>query len=115
MSFFPQMTLLGMKGYALPFVKIRDADARQIMPTKNIGVISSSSREDLGRFALAAETTRLLGQVLRHVSTETSNDRLCKDGALLLDGALRALNTVVEYEGNAHRLSVMNQTALCSM
>lgn len=86
------------------------------MPTKSIGVLSSHSREEMGRFALAAETTRLLGQVLRHVSTNDAFDNnLHGEEALLLDRALQVLSTVVDYEGYSHRLSVMNQTAMCSM
>ena len=91
------------------------ADASQVMPAKKIGILSSHSVEDLGSFALAAETTRLLGQVLRHITIEASDDRLYEDEALLLDRALHALITVVECERNVRRLRVMNESAMCRM
>jgi hypothetical protein len=69
----------------------------------------------LGRFALKAEATRLLGKVIKHVQATNLGDPLHDEEGLLLDRVLRALVTVVEFEGQNHNLDVMNQTLMCSM
>jgi hypothetical protein len=85
------------------------------MPLKCFSVVQSSSPRVLGRFALKAEATRLLGQVIRHVEATNFGDPLHDEEGFLLDRALRALVTVVEFEGQNHNLDVMNQTSMCSM
>lgn len=111
--------LLGMKGYdavfSTSFSRDHNTEAADKMPAKRLAVLSEHSFEELGRFALVSETTRLLGQVQRHKASETLDDEFHKEEALLLDRALRALSEVVEFEGIHHRLDVMNQTTMCSM
>ena len=85
------------------------------MPPKCFKVLQPDNPRKLGRFALKAEATRLLGQVIRHVEATDFEDTFHKEEALLLDGALRALVNVTEFEGQSHSLDVMNQTAMCSM
>jgi len=81
----------------------------------SLGLLQSRSPQRLGRFALTAEAARLLGQVLDHVASKDFGSDLHGEQALLLDNALRALENVVEYEGNYDSLFVMNQTSMCSM
>jgi hypothetical protein len=85
------------------------------MPPKCFKVLQSDNPRTLGRFALKAEATRLLGQVIRHVEATTFGDTFHDEEGLLLNGALRALVNVTEFEGESHSLDVMNQTAMCSM
>lgn len=72
-------------------------------PTKDWG--------DMGSFALVAQATRLLGQVLRHISEPSLNE----EEAILLDKTLHALVRVVLIEGQRQNLYMMNQDAICSM
>jgi hypothetical protein len=58
---------------------------------------------------------RVLGQVHNHVTSDAFGDKLHGEEALLLDRALRALESVVVSEGNQHNLSVMNQATMCLM
>ena len=85
------------------------------MPPKCFKVLQSDNPRKLGRFALKAEATRLLGQVIRHVEATTFGDPFHDEEGFLLNGALRALVNVTEFEGESHNLDVMNQTAMCSM
>ena len=68
------------------------------MPPKCFKVLQPDNPRKLGRFALKAEATRLLGQVIRHVEATDFEDTFHKEEALLLDGALRALVNVTEFE-----------------
>jgi len=65
----------------------------------------------MGPFALVAQTTRLLSQVLRHISSTSTLD---EEDAILLDRALRALAQVVDVEGQLQNLHMMNQQTSCS-
>lgn len=85
------------------------------MPPKNLTILQPRSNQDLGPFATMAEATRLLSRVLEHVSAKEVDERLHNEEALIFDRALRALESVVEFEGDYNRLSIMNQTTLCSM
>jgi len=88
------------------------------MPSINLGNIHSQSPQNLGRLALTAEVSKLLGQVLDHIADEGSGANLAHlhdEQSLLLDNALRALELVIECEGHDDELYVMNQNALCSM
>ena len=85
------------------------------MPPKCFGGQQPNSQRALGRFALKVKATRLLGQVIRHVESSAFGDQLHNEEALLLDRALRALVSVVQFEGENHNLDVMNQTSMCSM
>ena len=85
------------------------------MPPASLGILQSRSPQRLGRFALIVEATRLLGQVLDHIASNDFGSHLHGEQALLLDNALRALESVVAYEGNYNSLSIMNQTSMCSM
>lgn len=62
-----------------------------------------------------AEAIRLLGQVVTNVSARDAVENLHNDEAVLLDRALRALEVVVEVEGDYNALSIMNQTTICSI
>ena len=86
-----------------------------MMPPKCFKVLQPDNPRTLGQFALKAEATRLLGQVIRHIESPNFGDSFHAEEALLLHGALRALVTVTEFEGETHNLDVMNQTAMCSM
>ncbi|TVY88214.1 hypothetical protein LAWI1_G003897 [Lachnellula willkommii] len=86
-----------------------------VMPPASLGILDSRSPRKLGRFALTAEATRLLGQVLDHIASDDFGTHLHGEQALLLDNALRALETVVAYEGRYNSLSIMNQISMCSM
>ncbi|KAE9368377.1 hypothetical protein N431DRAFT_414719 [Stipitochalara longipes BDJ] len=86
-----------------------------VMPPKCFNVLHPDNPRKLGQFALKAEATRLLGQVIRHVESPTFGNSFHAEEGLLLDGALRALVTVTEFEGQNHNLDVMNQTAMCSI
>ncbi|KAL5314983.1 hypothetical protein ACEPPN_017633 [Leptodophora sp. 'Broadleaf-Isolate-01'] len=86
-----------------------------IMPPKNLTILQPRSNQDLGPFATMAEATRLLSRVLEHVSAKEVDERLHNEEALIFDRALRALESVVEFEGDYNRLSIMNQTTLCSI
>ncbi|KAH7319124.1 hypothetical protein BKA65DRAFT_513843 [Rhexocercosporidium sp. MPI-PUGE-AT-0058] len=88
---------------------------RGTMPAKNLTILQPRSNQDLGPFATMAEATRLLSQVLEHVSAKNTDEQLHIEEALILDRALKALECVVEYEGDYNRLSIMNQTTLCSI
>ncbi|KAH8757416.1 hypothetical protein BGZ57DRAFT_771977, partial [Hyaloscypha finlandica] len=70
-----------------------------VMPPKRFKVLQSDNPRKLGRFALKAEATRLLGQVIRHAEATDFEDTFHKEEALLLDGALRAFVNVTEFEG----------------
>lgn len=85
------------------------------MPPKCFGLQQQNSTRALGRFALTVESTKLLGQVIRHVEASAFGDQLHDEEALLLDGALKALVSVVQFEGESHDLDVMNQTSMCTM
>lgn len=78
-------------------------------------MLHTQNPRKLGRYALTAEATRLLGQVIRHIEAKTFGDPFHDEEGLLLDRALRALVTVTEFEGQNHDLDVMNQTLMCSM
>lgn len=84
------------------------------MPVKNLTILQPRSNQDLGPFATMAEATRLLSRVLEHVAV-TDVDEQHGEEALILDRALKALGSVVEYEGDYNKLSIMNQTTMCSM
>ncbi|TVY43167.1 hypothetical protein LOCC1_G003182 [Lachnellula occidentalis] len=86
-----------------------------VMPPASLGILHSRSPRKLGRFALTAEASRLLGQVLDHIASDDFGTQLHGEQALLLDNALRALETVVAYEGRYDSLFIMNQTAMCSI
>ncbi|KAF4626325.1 hypothetical protein G7Y89_g11835 [Cudoniella acicularis] len=87
-----------------------------VMPPNYFSGLQLHNPEALGRFALTAEATRLLGQVMRHVEEASRfDDPLHDEEALLLDRTLQALATVVEFEGQTHNLDVMNQTLLYSI
>ncbi|RDW62497.1 hypothetical protein BP5796_10799 [Coleophoma crateriformis] len=85
-----------------------------IMPSRPPYSVSAPSIKwgDMGPFALTAQATRLLGQVLNHVSQPTDLDQ---EEAILLDRALRALARVVDVEGQLQDLHMMNQEAICSI
>ncbi|RDW81835.1 hypothetical protein BP6252_02947 [Coleophoma cylindrospora] len=85
-----------------------------IMPSRPPYSVSAPSIQwgDMGPFALTAQATRLLGQVLSHVSQATDLD---EEEAILLDRALRALARVVHVEGQLQDLHMMNQEAICSI
>jgi hypothetical protein len=108
----------GVRLQYLPGDASHDANGFQIKPfrpQKKVGDPQSLPGQGIGRFALAAETVRILGQVHNHITAATFGDRLHSEEALLLDSALRALENVVESEGAQHNLSVMNQATMCSM
>ena len=84
------------------------------MPVKNLTILQPRSNQDLGPFATMAEATRLLSRVLEHVAV-TDVDEQHDQEALILDRALKALGSVVEDEGDYNKLSIMNQTTMCSM
>lgn len=65
----------------------------------------------MGPFALVAQATRLLGQVLRHVSSKV----LDEEEATLLDRALGGLAKIVVVEEELQDLHMMNQQAICSV
>ncbi|KAG4443228.1 hypothetical protein IFR05_001271 [Cadophora sp. M221] len=54
-------------------------------------------------------------RVLEHVSAKDVDVRLHNEEALIFDRALRALESVVKFEGGYNKLSIMNQTTLCSI
>lgn len=85
------------------------------MPSKSFSILQPRSNQDLGPFASMAEATRLLGRVLEHVGAEDADDQIHNEEALILDRALKALESVVEFEGEYDHLSIMNQTTMCSM
>jgi len=85
-----------------------------LMPVKNLTILQPRSNQDLGPFATMAEATRLLSRVLEHVAV-TDVDEQHDQEALILDRALKALGSVVEYEGDYNKLSIMNQTTMCSI
>ncbi len=66
---------------------------------------------EMGPFSLVAHATRLLGQVLRHISSPV----LDEEEALLLGNALEALRRVVVIEEELQNLHLMNQQCICSM
>lgn len=86
-----------------------------VMPPKCFGVLHTQNPKKLGRYALKAEATRLLGQVIKHVEAAAFGDSFHDEEGLLLDRALQALVTVTEFEGQIHSLDVMNQTSMCSI
>ncbi|EPE35619.1 Zn2/Cys6 DNA-binding protein [Glarea lozoyensis ATCC 20868] len=92
-----------------------DQGIKPFMPQKKVGDPLSLPDQGIGRFALAAETVRILGQVHSHITAETFGDRLHSEEALLLDSTLRALENIVESEGAQHNSSVMNQATMCSI
>jgi len=97
------------------FLPGNDRDWDQgIMPSKPQYSVATLPGEwgEMGPFALVAQATRLLGQVLRHVSTPSNLDG---EEAILLDGALRALYEIVIVEGQLQDLQMMNQQAICSL
>jgi len=65
----------------------------------------------MGPFALVAQTTRLLGQVIRHVTEDVLNE----EEVILLDRALSALSVVVTTEGELQNLQLMNQQTICTI
>lgn len=83
------------------------------MPQKRLGVFAPHSLHDLGRFALAAEATRLLSKVLDHIHSDIL-DLQFHEEARILDRALHALGKIMEFEGAHQMLDVMNQTSICS-
>lgn len=85
------------------------------MPSKRLYSVSSHSSDEMGRFALVAQATRLLGQVLRHVMDTSLERTFHEEEALLLNETLTALMKVISVEGELQQLSVMNQTNICSM
>jgi hypothetical protein len=104
----------GTKGYdCFPRAYIY-ADFSQMMPSEPLCNVTTPSIElgDMGPFALIAHATRLLGQVLKHVSDPS---RLDEEEAILLDGTLRALYQVVIIEGQLRAVHMLNQQAICSM
>ncbi|KAL2063565.1 hypothetical protein VTL71DRAFT_5370 [Oculimacula yallundae] len=86
-----------------------------VMPSKNLTILQPRSNQDLGPFASMAEATRLLSRVLEHVSGNNGDERLHDEEGLLFDHALKALENVVQYEGDYNTLSIMNQTTMCSI
>jgi hypothetical protein len=86
----------------------------QVNASKTMYSMTTPSLElgDLTPFALICQATRLLGLVLGHIS---NNSTLDEEEAILLDGALRALEQVVAVEGQLLDLHMMNQQAICSM
>jgi hypothetical protein len=85
------------------------------MPPRCFSVLESNSPKILGRFALKAEATRLLGKVIGHIESTNFGEPDHDEEGLLLDQVIRALVTVVEFEGQNHNLDIMNQTLMCSM
>ncbi|TVY26071.1 hypothetical protein LHYA1_G004294 [Lachnellula hyalina] len=86
-----------------------------VMPPASLGILHSRSPGKLGRFAMTAEATRLLGQVLDHMASNDFGTPPHGEQALLLNNALRALENVLAYEGRYDSLIIMNQTAMCSI
>ena len=78
-------------------------------------MLQAQDPKRLGRYALKAEATRLLGQVITHVEAKTHGETFHDEEGLLLDRTLQALVTVTEFEGQNRSLDVMNQTSMCSM
>ncbi|KAH7391218.1 hypothetical protein BKA64DRAFT_96909 [Cadophora sp. MPI-SDFR-AT-0126] len=85
-----------------------------VMPSKNLTILQPRSNQDLGPFATMAEATRLLSRVLEHVAVQAVDEQHSEE-AIILDRALKALESVVEHEGDYNRLSIMNQTTMCSI
>jgi hypothetical protein len=85
------------------------------MPPKCFSVVQSSSLRILGRFALKAEATKLQGQVIEDLKATNFEDSLHDKEGFLLDQALQALVTVIEFEDQNHNLDVMNRTSMCCM
>ena len=77
-----------------------------------MNTIASVDWGDMGPYALVAQATRLLGQVLRHIS-ETPH--LDQTEAMLLENTLRALSKVIHVEGQLQDVRMLNQQAVCSM
>ncbi len=73
------------------------------------------SIDDLGRFSLTAEATKLLSRVFQHLKAKDFHEEAHNEEARLLDRTLQALENVVHIEGHDKMLDVMNQAALCSM
>lgn len=86
-----------------------------VMPSECLSVHPPESIDQLGRFLLAAEATKLLGRVFQHVKAKDFHNDAHNEEARLLDRALRALENVVQIEGHGKRLDVMNQVAMCSI
>jgi hypothetical protein len=84
------------------------------MPTKRLAALLPHSTEDPGRFTMASETARLLGQVLQHIEADIQDTHVHEE-ALLLDRALRALHNVVELKSNVQELNMLDITSMCSM
>ncbi|CZR55031.1 uncharacterized protein PAC_04917 [Phialocephala subalpina] len=80
-----------------------------VMPPQCLSVYPPKSLDQLGRFLLAAEATKLLGRVFQHVKAKDTYDDAHNEEARLLDRALRALENFVHFEGHEKSLDVMNQ------
>lgn len=78
------------------------------MPPKCFSAVQSSSPRVLGQFALKAKATKLLRQVIEHIKATNFKDPLHNEEGFLLNQALRALVTVVEFEGQNHNLDVLH-------
>jgi hypothetical protein len=96
------------------FLPGRDAEWDHEMPSAPRYTVATPTIKwgDMGPFALVAQASRLLGQVLRHVCEPSGLD---EEEAILLDRTLRALAQVVDVEGQLQDLFMMNQQAICSM
>lgn len=83
------------------------------MPPPSFRNTQSSGPENLGRFALIAEATRLLSQVLEHTAAEDFGSELHGEQSLLLDSTLQALENVVRHEDINDPEATMNQSSQC--
>ncbi|KAH8819056.1 hypothetical protein F5884DRAFT_759321 [Xylogone sp. PMI_703] len=83
-----------------------------IMPTGELFTTASPSSANMGRFTLVAHIAKLLSQVLRHVSDNTSDARAHYEEAIQLDRTIHALLEVSETESQESPTPICNQSAI---